>query len=311
MPLCRINVAGADLAAPGQARARLRAALERTAPGAPVVVLVHGYKFSPSNDRTSPHTHILSLAPARACRKALSWPRELGLGTGETAEPLCIALGWEARGSLWKAYGRAPHTGLALARLIALIRDLRPRQRVDVLAHSLGCRVALSALPHLPAGAMGRAVLMAPAEMRSVARARLDCPAGRAVEVINVTSRENGLYDRALEWLVAPHRFGDRALGAGLSRLAGNWTDINIDDRATRDLLAAQGYPVAASDRRVCHWSVYLRPGLFPFYRAVLDRKIPLAALRIPDASPAPSPFWSRLAQLAGRPLEIGDRQPS
>ncbi|WP_068116314.1 alpha/beta fold hydrolase [Tropicimonas marinistellae] len=280
MPLCRINVIGDTLAAPEGVTADIATALSRTRPGAPVVVLIHGYRFSPRDEHASPHTHILSLSPAHDSWKALSWPRQLGLGSGEPDEPLCIALGWEARGSLWQAYGRAAETGRALARIVSGIRLIRQGQPVDVLAHSLGCRVALSALRHLPAGAMGRAVLMAPAEMRSTARDCLDTPAGRAVEVLNITSRENGLYDRALAWLVAPHRFGDRALGTGLNRTADNWTDIDIDSRRTRNVLEEMGYPIAPSGKRICHWSVYLRPGLFPFYRAVLNREVPLALLR-------------------------------
>ncbi|RYH11540.1 alpha/beta hydrolase [Tropicimonas sp. IMCC6043] len=280
MPLVRVNVEGDRLTAPEQVQGELHAALTRTSPGAPVVVMIHGYKFSPAFEPHSPHSHILSLSPARDDWKALSWPRALGLGSDAKDEPLCIAFGWEARGSLWHAYERAAKAGRALAALIVLVRRLRPEISVDVLAHSLGCRVALSALPHLPARSMGRAVLMAPAELRSRAIARLDSVAGRSVEVLSITSRENGVYDRLLEWLLAPLRFGDRSLGAGLSHLADNWIDVNIDHRDTRAALASCGFPVPASDKRICHWSVYLRPGLFPFYRAVLHRKIPLNTLR-------------------------------
>ncbi len=93
---------------------------------------------------------------------------------GEAHEPPCIALGWEARSSIWQAYDRAADSDYALASLIAMIRRLRPGQSVDVLAHSLGRRVLLSDLPHMPARGMCRAVLMAPAEMRSVTVACLD-----------------------------------------------------------------------------------------------------------------------------------------
>lgn len=296
MPLIRVNALDDKLAAPAKAQQDLRDALARTSPQAPIVVLIHGYKFSPTLDRTNPHTHILSLSSERCCWKALSWPRELGLGMGAPDEPLCIALGWEARGSFWHAYGQAAATGRALAELIRRIRQLRPGQSIDVLAHSLGCRVALSALPLLPARAMGRAVLMAPAEMRSRALERLDSIAGRSVEILNITSRENGLYDRLLEWLVAPLRFGDRALGSGMSHLAENWTDVNIDRRSTREMLAAQGFQIPASDKRVCHWSVYLRPGLFPFYRAIFYRRVAISALRTPpEGADARHGFVGRL----------------
>ncbi len=300
MPLIRVNAEGDTLASPLQADRDLRRALAIAGPKAPVVVLIHGYKFSPARDRTSPYTHILSLSPERDRRKALSWPRELGLGSSASNEPLCIALGWEARGSLWRAYRNAEATGQALAELIRRIRRIRPDQSVDVMAHSLGCRVALSALPFLPARSIGRAVLMAPAEMRSTALRNLDTAAGLTAEILNITSRENGFYDRLLEWLVAPLRFGDRAIGSGMSRRVENWIDVNIDRRETRDALAAQGFPIPASDKRICHWSVYLRPGLFAFYRAVLHRDVALSALK-----PQPKPIspLSRLGTRLMRPL--------
>ncbi|MDV7142490.1 alpha/beta fold hydrolase [Tropicimonas sp. TH_r6] len=300
MPLVRVDTDGDRLCAPHEAEQALYRALDRASEAAPVVVLIHGYTFSPALDQTSPHRHILSLSPERDCWKALSWPRALGLGSGAADEPLCIALGWEARGSLWQAYRSAEATGRALAGLIRRIRRIRPGRSVDVLAHSLGCRVALSALPHLPARAMGRAVLMAPAEMRSVALRCLDTEAGRGVEILNITSRENGVYDRLLEWLVAPLRFGDQALGTGLSERVGNWIDVNIDWPETRDALAAQGFPIPASDKRICHWSVYLRSGLFPFYRAVLHREVALRPLKQP---PRPTSSLFRIGTRLIRPL--------
>ncbi|SFC98276.1 alpha/beta hydrolase [Tropicimonas isoalkanivorans] len=311
MPLCLINTLGDGLADPRTAQADLQTALDATAEGAPVIVLIHGYKFSPETEHTSPHTHILSLSPVSACWKVLSWPRALGLGRGHPDEPLCIAIGWEARGSLWQAYARAAETGRALAALIAMVRAARPGRPVDVLAHSLGCRVALCALPHLPAGAMGRAVLMAAADMRSTALQCLDTPAGRTVEVLNVTTRANRVFDRALEWLIAPHRIGERALGAGLGRRIHGWIDVDIDAPRTRHLLARLGYPVGAAERRICHWSVYLRPGIFSVYRAVLDRSLPLAALRTPAAEAPTRTVWARIAQTLTRARPMGSRQAS
>ncbi|WP_116131574.1 alpha/beta hydrolase [Tropicimonas sp. IMCC34043] len=309
MPLFKVNATAGQLANLAELDAGLRAALAATSPEAPVVVLIHGYKFSPARAKTSPHTHILSLDPVRSDWKTLSWPRALGIGHDAPDEPLCIAFGWEARGTLWQAYGRAAETGQALARLIALIRQICPGRPVDVLAHSFGARVALAALPHLPAGAMGRAVLLAPAEMCSPAAAWLATPAGRTVEILAVRTGENGLYDRALGWLVAPHRIGDRALGLAAAP-APNWTSLDIDRPEVRRTLAAHGHRIAPRKSWVCHWSVYLRPGLFPFYRAVLDRRLPLSALRQPAPPSAPS-LRARLGQAALRPLLLARGQAS
>lgn len=294
MPLCAVNLDGRDLADPAQTEAHLAAALATLPRPAPVIVLIHGYKFSPRTALHTPHRHILSLEPRRR-RTAISWPAQLGVGCGEATEPLCIALGWEARGSLWRAYREARRAGSGLATLVRLIRRLRPGQPVDLLAHSLGARVALSALPHLPSGALRRAILLAPAEMRSRAADNLDCAAGRALEVLHVASRENAVFDRMLEWLVAPHRPGDRALGAGGPRLTARWTDVRIDDPRHLSALHALGHAIPHPDQRICHWSVYRRQGLFPLYRAILCGSLRLSRLAavlpsqaLPDSVPQP-----------------------
>jgi len=303
MPLCQVNIVEGEIQRPADTAEALRAAADGLAAGAPVVVLIHGYKYSPSIDAHSPHTHILSLEP-RASWKAVSWPRRLGLGKGAGPEPLCIALGWEARGTLWQAYARAAETGAALADLIRLVQSLRPDAPVRVLAHSLGARVGLAALPHLTAGSVERMVLLAAAELRSRAEAWLDCPAGRTVDVLNVTSRENALFDMLIEWLLAPHHVGDRALGAGLGRVAPGWTDLWMDDPRTRAALGGLGYDIPAPDRRICHWSVYLRSGLFDLYRGVLTEGLSLGELRaaLPDPAPRRPPLAGKFP---GVPLPL------
>jgi len=181
-----------------------------------------------------------------------------------------------------------------------------------VLAHSLGARVTLAALPHLPAGALRRAVLMAPAEMRSRAEAGLDTPAGRAARFLNVTSRENDLFDALLEGLVAPHRIGDRALGFAAGRDRRNWLDLQIDHAETLAALARFGHRIAPPARRVSHWSPYLRPGMFPLCRRFLGGEIAPETLR--TALPAAqSPRWSRLLARPGGalPLPFAGKAPS
>ena len=242
----------------------------------------------------------------------VSWPRKLGVDaeTG-SPEPLCIAIGWEARGTFWHAYRRARKAGQATAHLVQLLRRMRPGKPVDVMAHSLGARVVLSALPLLASGDIGRAILLAPAELRSRAIGSLNSPAGRAAEFLSVTSGENLIFDKLLEWGVGPHLFGDRAMGkivsGGTRPEAQNWTTLRIDDVATLDSLEQLGYPVAAPDRRICHWSVYRRRGLFPLYRDLFQRDIHLNRLAavLPSAvAPCHSiwPAWTERPLTAPKP---------
>lgn len=300
MPVIQVNISGQQIVDLDGVRNRLRHALAHTDPTMPIVAMIHGYKFSPFVPAHDPHTHILSSAPSRTGFKAVSWPKGLGADAGSVG-PICLAIGWEGRASPWQAYDNAAMAGHALADVIRLVREARPGQMVDVLAHSFGASVALSALPHLPAGAMGQMILMAPAELRKRAMRALDCPAGRAAEVIAITSRENDLFDGMLEWLVAPHCIGDRALSHGPAPRQTRWTTIQIDDPETRRALAEFGHRIPAPDRQVCHWSVYVRTGLFSLYRAIYSGEISLPELRakLPKQQ---RPRWSRLFQLPAMP---------
>ncbi len=263
--------------------AELAWALAALPQGAPVVVMIHGYRFMPGQPGHCPHEHILSLRPTPGVPRAVSWPGQLGLA--DSAAGLAVAFGWPSRGGLRDCYARAADAGVHLSTLIARLRALAPDRTMDVIAHSLGARVALSALPLLQAGDVGRMILLAGAELRLRARAMLDTPAGRAAEVLNVTSRENVLFDLMLETALTLGLV--RSLGRGLPRAPANWTDLHIDRPDTLAALAARGFPVDPPRRRICHWSAYLRPGVFPIYHAVLARRIAPATLRAPRPAPA------------------------
>ncbi len=268
----------------------LTAALAALPPGAPVVVMIHGYRFSPAaSDHNCPHGHIFSLEPPQGDRKAISWPRHLGL---DGQNGLAVGFGWPARGNLLCAVRLARRIGKRLADFVRLVGQIDPGRPIDVICHSLGARVALSALPHVPAGLFRRFILLAGAETRRPARAAMASPAGRSVEVFNITSRENDVFDLALE---LAHSCGlDNAIGFGLGRDLPNWLDLQIDQTATLTALGCLGHALPPALGRICHWSPYLRPGTFPLYRALIDARLSMAELRahLPDR---PDRRWSRL----------------
>lgn len=273
-------------------REALAAALATLPQEAPVVALIHGFSFMPDLPGQCPHQHILSLNPSVADSKAISWPRHLGLD-GQSG--LALACGWPARGTVWQVHRRAALAGRALAELAALVAELSPGRRLDVLCHSMGARVALSALPHAQPGVFGRMILLAAAETRALTEAALASPAGRAVQVANVTTRENDLFDALFEWLL--HGGRRTSVGQGLAKPPPNWRDLWLDRPETLAALLQMGHPVAPPGGRVSHWSPYLRPGVFSVYRALLTGALPLEAL--PQGRPTRR--WSRL--LALRPM--------
>lgn len=255
----------------------------------PVTVMIHGFRYAPGHMISCPHRSLLAAGPVSSAR-IRSWPRRLGL-RGQHGEGLGLAFGWNARGTIWQAHARAAHAGRGLAALVDLIHRIDPARPVNVVAHSLGARVALRALA-LDAP-VSRMVLLAGAEFASTTRAALRTQAGQQAQVLNVTSRENDLFDFAMECLVRPPEAGDRMLGHGQLALP-NVATLQLDHTETLARLRKAGFPIAEPTRRVCHWSPYLRAGVFPLYRAVLSGSLSLPHLRalLPDE---PSPRWSRL----------------
>ncbi len=266
-------------------RGRLARKLEALPPDAPVVVMIHGWRYAPGFARDCPHGSILSLDPAPQDRRAVSWPRHLGL---DGKQGLGIALGWNAKSDPWRAHLRAHHTGEALANIARTVHALSGR-RVQIIAHSMGARVALAALPLLDPGLIDRMILLAAAETRGRTLAALVTPAGRSVEVINVTTRENDLFDACFEWGI--HLGLRTSIGQGLGHSRPNWHDLWIDQPRTLAELAALGHLLADPPRRICHWSPYLRPGTIALYRALIEKR--LSAADLPRHRPGRR--WSRL----------------
>ena len=287
MPLLRINATpqGFALHDPGQS-ARLLIARPGTGTG-PVIIMLHGYKYDPSTYARCPHHKIFGTGPR-------SWPRALGFGVGDPQEGLGIALGWYARGPLARVHRRARDLGGRLATIISLLRASAPERPVHIIAHSMGSEAALSALEHLPAGAVDRIVLLTGASFAGRAQEMLRTPAGRRTEVFNITSRENDLFDMAFERLVPRYIPADHAIGRGIS--APNACTLQLDCARTLDALSALDLPIGAPSRRICHWSAYTRPGVMALYTQLLRSpdKLPSGLLR--SALPVTTaPRWSRL----------------
>lgn len=298
---------GLEAAAGGDLVAGLGAALGRVAAGAPVVVLVHGWKFHPRIAAADPHRSLYAFRPGRN-RRIRSWPEGLGIADDDGETGLAIGFGWPAsaphveslvsrgRTGFATVYDRAGATGTALAALVALVQALAPGRPVDVFAHSLGARVALAALPHLDR-APERMILLGAAEL--AVRARGFLAARRAAEppaIYNVTARTNDIYDLAFECFVPGRRPGERALGAGLAGLP-SWLDLQLDSFDVTEWANGQGIALSPETARCCHWGFYTRQGALALYQAILRRRPgwDLASLRRLPCFAGQEPRWSRL----------------
>jgi pimeloyl-ACP methyl ester carboxylesterase len=294
MPIDRLNAEGTSCRLHGSGQSAM-AVLKRQADGeGPMIVMIHGFSYEPGHPIHCPHHHILSLDPRPLPWLAPSWPRGLGLGTGRTDEGLGVAFGWSARGSIWGARRRAGRAGRALAEALRVIRERAPRRKVHLVAHSMGVEVAVEALHHLPAGAVDRIISMTGACYQSRVRAALRTEAGRATSFINVTSRENDLFDCLYERLVAPPERADRTLGQGLE--TENAVTLQLDCGHTLDHLSRLGAEIALPDRRICQWSSYTRQGVLHFYSDLLRRAEFLTPDRLRAGLPGrPARRWSRI----------------
>ncbi|MEM1074552.1 MAG: alpha/beta hydrolase [Pseudomonadota bacterium] len=287
MPLLRINATQDGLAlhdTSQPARLHLRAMVHVEGPA---ILMLHGYKYEPDHHFHCPHTKLFG--PHR-----LGWPRALGFGKDNQDEGLGIPFGWNARGSLRQVYARATALGTELANVIKQLREKNPSRSVHVIAHSLGAQATLSAMMYLPADSVDRVILLSGASYASFAHKMLATPAGQSAEVLNVTSRENDIFDAAFERLAPSKHSGDHAIGRGIH--APNVANLQLDCHDTLARMERLGFLISPANRRVCHWSSYTRPGVMTLYDTFLrhPHALPLQALinLLPDTT---APRWSRL----------------
>lgn len=283
-------------------------------PGQPVTLMVHGYRYSPRRRAADPGRSLYATGPSQG--PDFSWPRHLGYRSG-AAPGLAIGLAWDACGTLGAAHRGSGPAGAACAALVTAMRAAAPAVRINAIGHSLGARVILHALARLPSGHLSRTILLAAAAFQADAAAALSGPSGQTTEIVNITSRENDLFDVLAEWALGPGV--GRTIGEGLKTPGNppdpgrpqNWLDLQIDNAEVLRHLRRLGFPVAAAHRRICHWSAYSRPGIFSLYRALLTDRCPLpltalaATVRLPQ-----DPRWSRLrgrqTGALGLPFRLG-----
>ena len=315
--------AGLSAAVPGEElEAGLRRGLGGGACGAPVVILVHGFKFHPDEPAADPHRSLFALSPAGGGRRIRSWPEGLGFRADAGETGLCVGFAWPASAPIFgsllatgrtgfaRVYERAAAYGARLAELVALLQRLAPGRPVDILAHSLGARVALAALPAL-AEPPGRVILLGAAEFGTRALGFVRA-AARPTEIYNVTARSNDLYDLAFETFAPRRARGERAVACGIGAEVPSWLDLQLDRAEVTAWVNGLGIPLSASNARLCHWGFYTRGGALALYQAILRRRPgwDVGTLRATPCFAAQDPRWSRLLPrrpaLPRLPLGVG-----
>lgn len=303
----------------------LGAMLSRLPAKAPIVVMIHGYRFDPTQPAHDPHRLLYAPRLARSCRKLASWTSGLGFCNAPESG-LAIGFGWPARAAhlpnliaggrtgFAEIYHRAGAAASMLAGLLTRIAHMAPGRPVDVVAHSLGARVALAALPKLSnaaARSLGRLILLGGAEFAQTARAAVrDC--AQAPEIYSVVARHNDIYDALFERFAPCALTGTsrHALARGLPDCP-TWLTLQLDAPELVGWAAARGIALDPSDPTICHWSFYTRPGAMTLYARILrDRPAwSVDALRRAPVLAGQEPRWARLPALP-RLGEIGVTRP-
>lgn len=264
MPLLHVTASTSGLTLPGGA-ALVNAAQDNS--HGSIVIMVHGFRYHPGSPRHCPHASLFSGSEN-------GWAAALA----PNADTLAIGFGWPARGTIWRAWQAAAAAGLRLAALIDHLADSAPGRDIALVGHSLGVRVIASAMLALDRPRISRVLGLAGAEFAPTMSAALTSIGGRGASLLNVTTRENALFDLLLDWLVRPTASRGAPLGRGID--APHALTLRLDCPDTLNTLAAHGFPVSPPTQRVCHGSVYSRAGVFPLYRAYLAGRLPLSRLQ-------------------------------
>lgn len=283
--------------------------LERLPKSAKVTILIHGYQYHPDTKSDDPHRLLFAFKPAVSCWKIRSWSHGLGFTRRADENGLCIGFAWPAAAGVAKSYlttgkspfhgiyQKAPEFGRQLAELVAMVQAADPGRRIDLVAHSLGARVALSSLPHLEKHPE-RIILLGGAEFDSQARRFLEGkPKNRTAHIYSFTARSNDIYDAAFEMFAPRTSSTDMPIGSGGKVDHPNWINIQIDRAEVSNWINAQDIPLRPVHRHFCHWSFYTRHGAFGIYRAILDRKPgwDIEDLRRVPGLTEQEPRWSRV----------------
>ncbi|WP_316012849.1 hypothetical protein [Roseobacter sp. HKCCA0434] len=274
----------------------------------PVTLMLHGFRYCPFHvpspddpELRDPHRLIYADRSEARCDRGASWPALLN-----RAGPV-IGIGWPAmydgtggmaalRG-FGAVYARAGEVGRQVARLADRIAAVDPGRRIDVVAHSLGARVALAALPHMRLAEPRRILLWGAAERLRPALKALDAASDRTL-VVNMRARANRRFDLAFDWR-APGR--SAPLGGGLAHRRS--VDLLLDDPVVEERLVALGLPLGPRPAGACHWSFYTRDGIGALHADLLDRPGIWRQDRIAALAATPGWRWPALSLPGRRPL--------
>lgn len=234
-----------------------------------IVVMVNGFDYDPtehSND--NPHQTLF--------REWASKIRELS-----TDEWECFGFGWYSAelepsswlGGLTRSHWNPYRWGWDLAGRAAGVLAQTIQNRLNasnddicIIAHSLGVRVALSALAQLPSDAVRRVLLLNGSEYSQSAKVIATYTDS---QVLNIIVKADDVLNK-LGSVFAPEAFIKAVVGrSGIENPPVNWVDVCLDDPDVQEWAAACGYPDISGDNPgniADHWYSYTHEPNWPLF---------------------------------------------
>lgn len=250
-----------------------------------IVIFVNGFNFDPTEiGDDNPHQTLFP-----------NWRARL-LGTRNSTDLECFGFGWYSaelepssafggfiRGHWnpyrwsWELAGKA---GGILAKMVDRHVNGSEGREVYFVAHSIGVRVALSALHQLCESSVKRSLFLNGSEYSQTAKV-IACHTRS--KVLNVIVEEDDILDK-LGSVFAPEAFIKDVVGqSGLIEPPNNWLDFRLDDRRVQEKAQACGYGCLRGDNPdswADHWYSYEHEPNWKFFRHFLLGKKKLSKLR-------------------------------
>lgn len=267
--------------------------LERQPPPSSIVIMIHGYKFDHRDPAHCPHATMYHPHSVATDFRTRSWPSELRKAGGDG---VAIGFSWPSRGTIRQAYTTAAHAAIDLAELVKRLKQAFPDTAVQLMAHSLGVRVALEAFHQLEAYDIDRAAFLFPSEYQKPAEQAVRSALGKTVQILSIASKENYIFEQ----LFSCRRLAGSAAGPAFGQYQPkrpNIATLWIDQAHVIARLNDLGIGIERREKRICHWSAYTREGIFELYSKWLltPQTLPLYALRDithMDRNPAKDLVW-------------------
>ena len=259
-----------------------------------IIIMINGFDYDPTeHSDDNPHQTLFR-----------EWGERVQTLAGDDWE--CFGFGWYSAelepsswlGGLIRGYWNPYRWGWELAGQAAGILAKAIQSRLDgsnaeicIIAHSLGARVALSALAQLPSDSVMRVLLL---NGSSYSQSSKVIATYTDSHVLNVIVKADDVLNK-LGSVFAPEAFIEAVVGqSGIENPPVNWLDICLDDPDVQARATACGYDNIRGDNPnniADHWYSYTHADNWPLFCDFLGGTRSLSDLcdiASPTSRPAP-----------------------